>query len=185
MYLIAGLGNPGVRYAWSRHNVGFMLADRLARRWNLGFGKFSSRALTARGSAAGQEVLLVKPLTFMNLSGSAVAELMRYYRIEPAACLVVYDEVALPLGKIRFRPGGSSGGHRGMQSVIDALGTAEIPRLRIGVGGRQQIPDLTAFVLGSFEADEREVLEQTLARCEEGVESFLVQGMERTMALFN
>jgi PTH1 family peptidyl-tRNA hydrolase len=185
VYLIAGLGNPGSRYSRSRHNVGFMLADRLARRWNLNFGKFSPRALTARGSAAGREVLVVKPLTFMNLSGVAVAELVRYYRLDPDACLVVYDEAALPLGKIRFRPGGTSGGHRGMQSVIDCLGTTEIPRLRIGVRTLHEIPDLADYVLGNFEADEREILEQTLDRCEEGVESYLAQGMERTMALFN
>lgn len=185
MYLIAGLGNPGSRYSQSRHNVGFMLADRLARRWNLNFGKFSARALTARGSAAGRDVLIVKPLTFMNLSGEAVAEVVRYYRIEPDTCLVIYDEAALPLGKIRFRPGGTAGGHRGMQSVIDCLGTADIPRLRIGVKAVNEIPDLAGYVLADFEAEERAILERTLDRCEEGVESYLAQGMERTMALFN
>lgn len=169
----------------TRHNVGFMLADRLARRWQLSFSRFSSSSLAAKGRFGDVDVLLTKPQTFMNLSGAAVAEIMRYFRVEPGACLPVYDEVALPLGKVRFRPGGSSGGHRGMQSIIDSLGTADLPRLRIGVGCEREIPDLSEFVLSRFEPAEVELLEQTLDRCEVGVERFLELGIERTMALFN
>lgn len=185
MLLIAGLGNPGSRYASTRHNVGFMLADRLASRWGVNFTRFSASCLTARGRFNDSDLLLAKPQTYMNLSGSAVAELLRYFRIEPSSCLVVYDEVALPLGRIRFRPAGSAGGHRGMQSIIDVVGTSEIPRLRIGVGGSREVPDLAAYVLDRFESAETDVLEQVLDRCEEGVESFLTRGLEATMARFN
>jgi len=183
--LIAGLGNPGRRYRNTRHNVGFMLIDRLAERGSCSLTNFGSMATTARMQWADQDLLLVKPQTYMNLSGTAVRELIRYFGLDVGESLIVYDDVALPLGKIRFRASGSSGGQKGMQSIIEHLGTIEIPRLRIGIAGERGRRDLAGYVLDRFTGSDSEVLADVLGTCEEAVEYYLLEGIDRAMARFN
>lgn len=185
MFLVAGLGNPGRRYAATRHNVGFMLVDRLARDQGVEFRNFQRLAEVARWDAGGRTVLLAKPQTFMNESGRAVEALVRYFDIPFERCLIVYDDVALPLGKLRFRRQGSSGGHKGMASVIQTLGTTAVPRLRLGIGGESISSDLRAFVLDPFSREELPVVEEMLETAASGVETFLAEGIERAMALYN
>ncbi len=185
MRLIAGLGNPGRRFTKTRHNVGFMLIDRLAKRGDSALTRFGSTALTARMRLAEQDLLLLKPQTYMNLSGTSVRELIRYFGLDVGESLIVYDDVALPLGKIRFRASGSSGGHKGMQSIIEHLGTIEIPRLRIGIAGDRGSADLAGYVLDRFTGSEIEVLTEVLGTCEQAVEYYLLEGIDRAMARFN
>jgi peptidyl-tRNA hydrolase, PTH1 family len=185
VYLIAGLGNPGIRYRNTRHNVGFMLVDRLAARAGVPFSSFHKLAVFSRAMIADRGVILAKPQTYMNLSGVAVGDLVRYFGLDPSQCLTVYDDVALPLGNIRFRRSGSSGGHKGMQSIITHLGTRDLARLRIGIGGGASPGALTGFVLGRFRGSEKPRLEEVLERCEEAVEVYLREGIDRAMGLFN
>lgn len=187
MKLIAGLGNPGPKYAGTRHNVGFEVLDELARRHGLGFDSAPADALVAkwRTPLAGGGVLLAKPLTFMNLSGHAVAALARYYRIEVGDIFVIVDEVALELGRLRARARGSAGGHNGLKSVAEQLGTEEYARLRIGVGRGDARRDLADHVLARFEADERPVVEETVRRAADAVEVFVASGIETVMNTFN
>jgi PTH1 family peptidyl-tRNA hydrolase len=162
-----------------------MLVDRLAERFGLIFSPFRSASVTARGVLFDRPTILVKPQTFMNLSGSAVREVVRYFDLPLEQCLVVYDEVALPLGKVRFRPSGSAGGHKGMQSVIDHLGSQEVPRLRIGIAGEHPSENLAAYVLNNFARSEQSLLAEALDHGEEGIEVFLSEGIDRAMARFN
>jgi len=179
--VIVGLGNPGARYEATRHNVGFrvleILAERLCLPWKQD-GKWES--MTAKSDS----VLLVKPQTFMNESGRALGSLTRFYRWQPEEVLVVYDDIALPLGHLRFRMKGSHGGHNGMRSIIDHLSSEGFPRLKMGIGG---VPgeQLVGHVLGSFQQHEREVLENTLARAADAVQLALSGGLERAANEFN
>lgn len=187
MKLIAGLGNPGPKYAGTRHNVGFEVLDELARRHGLAFDGAPADALLARWRTPLAEggVLLAKPLTFMNLSGHAVAALARYYRIEAGDIFVIVDEVALELGRLRARARGSAGGHNGLKSVAEQLGTEEYARLRIGVGRGDARRDLADHVLARFEADERPVVAETIRRAADAVEVFVASGIEPVMNTFN
>ncbi len=185
MFLIVGLGNPGARYDKTRHNVGFMLVDRMAAAFALPGWSRQQRSLTCRLRLGAQEILLAKPQTFMNLSGEAILDLIRYHPIEADRLLIVYDEVALPLGKIRLRRSGSSGGHKGMESIIHRLGTAEIPRLRIGVAGAVLPENLSDYVLSNFSDDEREALEPALERAVEAIQSAVEEGLETAMSRHN
>ena len=184
MKLVVGLGNPGARYANTRHNVGFMVLDRLARRRGVEITKRQCNALTGLGSITGHKVCLAKPQTFMNLSGEAVACLARFYKVSPRDLLVVYDERDLPVGRIRLRERGSAGGHRGVQSIIAMLGTSDFPRLRIGIG-RPEGMEAVEHVLGSFSAEERPIIEEALNRAVDAVEVALSEGMEAAMNRFN
>jgi PTH1 family peptidyl-tRNA hydrolase len=187
MKLIAGLGNPGRQYAGTRHNVGFEVLDELARRHGLSFESAPADALMAKWRTPDVPggVILAKPLTFMNRSGFAVAELARYYRLEPHDVLVIVDEVALELGRLRARARGSAGGHNGLKSVAEQLGTDEYPRLRIGVGRGDQRRDLADHVLARFEADERAVVDETVTRAADAVEMFVASGIAPVMNAFN
>lgn len=181
--LLVGLGNPGPQYRDTRHNVGFWVVDELARRWGLSDGwRDRDEALYVK---RGREALLAKPLTFMNHSGFAVARLAQYFQIEPADMLVIVDEVALPLGRLRVRRGGSAGGHNGLKSIIEQLGGQEFPRLRVGVGRGDQRRDLADHVLSKFAADERPVIEAATLRAADAAEMFLSYGIERVMSTFN
>lgn len=184
MHLLAGLGNPGPRYQQTRHNVGFMLMDRLAHVVQGRFEPFR-QGLICRTRLSGKPVLLLKPLTYMNRSGPAVKEVCEFYQVEPARLLVAYDDVALPLGKIRIRAAGSSGGQKGLESILEALGTLQVPRLRIGIGGGNRASSLSEYVLSEFSLEEKAVLEQVLDRCVEAVQVYLLDGIERAMTLFN
>lgn len=180
--LLVGLGNPGRDYRDTRHNVGFMILDRLAARERAEFRTEKSwRAEVARAG----ELLLCKPLTYMNLSGEAVRALGQFYKIEPAQMLVVLDDMALPLGKLRLRESGSSGGHNGLQSLIDCLGTQAIPRLRVGIGAAPGGERAVGHVLGKFSADEREPLAQSLDRALAAIDRAQDDGLAAAMNTFN
>ena len=187
MRLIVGLGNPGKEYRETRHNVGFMVADEIAKRHGLTLAMAPSPvpdAFIAKKFGA-DPFLIGKPLTFMNRSGDAVAALAHYYDIVPAGLLVVVDEVALPFGRLRARARGSAGGHNGLKSVIERLGTTEFPRLRLGVGRGDTRRDLADHVLSKFEADERSALEELITRAADAAEMFAAEGIEKVMNAYN
>ena len=182
--LIVGLGNPGREYAGNRHNVGFQCLDRLAEAWGLSFSKRKHKALLAQGKIAGLKTTLAKPQTFMNLSGEAVERLARFYKLPPQGILVIYDDLDLPLGKIRLRPEGGSGGHRGMKSIIEHLGTGGFPRLRVGIG-RPTHGDPVDYVLSDFAPDELMTIEETYERATSVVELWLAEGIVAAMNRYN
>jgi PTH1 family peptidyl-tRNA hydrolase len=184
-FLIAGLGNPGRKFEHNRHNVGFMLLNRLSLKFGETFGKVESKALVAKANYLGERVILIKPQTYMNNSGSAVNSLVHFYNVPFENFLVAYDDVDLPLGTLRLRPLGGSAGQKGMQSIIERLGTDEFPRLRIGTGrppGRMEAAD---YVLQDFPADDADLLVETLDRAVEAVLTYLKDGLERAMNLYN
>ncbi len=181
--LIVGLGNPGVEYEKTRHNVGFMLLDRLAA---LDGSTWSRSREWQAQTALWQGVLLCKPMSYMNLSGKPVAAVARFYKVPPGEMLVVYDEMALPLGKLRFRSEGSAGGHNGIQSVIDHLGTRAVPRLRIGIGeGAAREGGMVSHVLGRFSTREVPLLEETLIGATAAVDAARTRGLSAAMNEFN
>jgi peptidyl-tRNA hydrolase, PTH1 family len=189
--LILGLGNPGEEYRDTRHNVGFRVVDELARRWGISLNRLECNSRTGRLGAPGDapgEVLLVQPQTYMNRSGYAARCFVERLQLEPSALLVVYDEVNLPLGRLRLRRSGSPAGHRGLESVIENLRTAEVPRLRLGIAPPDGPPageDLPAFVLSSFRAEERETVEEMVRRAADAAETWLQEGAEAAMQRFN
>lgn len=185
MKLIVGLGNPGPRYAATRHNVGFRAIDEIARREGLTFEGGPADALVARVRGWAEPAWIAKPLTMMNLSGQAVTGLARYYRIDPAGILVIVDEVQLPLGRLRARRGGSAGGHNGLKSIIEVLGTDAFARLRIGVGRGDPRRDLANHVLAKFDRDEQPEIDAAIARAADAAQVFVTDGIEVVMNRFN
>ena len=185
MKLVIGLGNPGPKYAGTRHNVGFDAVDLLARRHGLDWAAAprGAEALIANWRMGG--AIVAKPLTFMNLSGEAVVPLLQFYKIEIADLLVVVDEVQLETGRIRIRPSGSAGGHNGLKSIIGSLGTDAFPRLRIGVGRGDTRRNLADHVLARFEADERELIADAIERAAGASEAFVADGVADAMNRFN
>ena len=187
MYFIAGLGNPGPEYAATRHNVGFMAVDRLAARWRAAWAvekKFQARL--ARVKQDGRKVILCQPRTFMNASGEAVGAVGRFYQLPPGRMLIVVDDADLPVGQLRMRAEGSSGGHHGLESIEQQLGTRGYPRLRVGIGRQsQEQREITDHVLGQFEAGERKAMEEVLDRAVQQVECWLEDGIEKAMNEFN
>ena len=184
MKLIVGLGNPGPTYWGTRHNVGFEVIDELGRRRGLVFESGPTKVLIARERSM-QDFMLAKPLTFMNRSGQTVADLQRYYRFELGEVLIVVEDAALPLGRLRARASGSGGGHRGLKSVVDALGTEEFARLRVGVGRGDPQRDLVDHVLSRFEPTERGDIEAAIERAADAVVMFTAEGIEPVMNTFN
>jgi len=182
--LVAGLGNPGPQYRATRHNVGYGVLDVLAARHGLTFDAAPADALQARWRT-GDGVLLVKPLTFMNLSGEAVGALCRYYRIAVDDVLIVCDDVHLPIGRLRMRAGGSDGGHNGLKSVAQGLATTQYARLRIGVGRGDERRDLAAHVLAGFAPEELAGIEEAIARSADAVELWISSGTAAVMNTFN
>ena len=185
MKVIVGLGNPGPRYKNTRHNLGFMVLDALAARLGVGFDTEKHQGLMATATHDGQKLLLIKPLTFMNLSGNCVAPAVKNKVDAPGAVLVVVDEVQLPLGRVRLRAEGSAGGHNGLKSLIERLGTQAFPRLRMGVGDKEHAGNLSEHVLGSFHPDEYAAVREMV---EKGVEASLlwaVEGVEKAMNVYN
>src|SRR5262245_60680955 len=186
MWLIVGLGNPGLKYEWTRHNCGFMVVEDLARRAGKEIKAPECQALTARATIGGVEALLVKPQTFMNLSGVAVAALKKKYEIEEnSSILVVSDDLALPFGKIRIRARGSAGGQKGLKSIIEKLGGQDFPRLRLGVAPDHPVNDAADFVLSEFPKKDRDALAQMVARAAEAVEAVLTTGVANAMSKYN
>ncbi|MGC8836974.1 MAG: aminoacyl-tRNA hydrolase [Anaerolineae bacterium] len=182
--LLVGLGNPGPEYARNRHNVGFMCLDRLAERHGISLWRRKHHALVAEGQIRGHLVVLAKPQTFMNLSGQAVRPLVRHYGVALEDLLVVHDDLDLELGVLRLRRQGSSGGHKGVQHIIDTLGTREFPRLRIGIGRPTQ-GDPVEYVLSDFTLDESIAMDRALDRAVEAIVAWLELGIEAAMNAFN
>jgi PTH1 family peptidyl-tRNA hydrolase len=186
MWLFIGLGNPGPRYEATRHNCGFFVVDELARRAGVNVKIRECQSLTARVRIFEQQVLLVKPQTFMNLSGAAVEQLVNKYAIErPERILVISDDLALPLGRIRVRRGGSAGGHNGLKSIIASLGTQDFPRLRLGIAPDHPISDTADFVLAGFARSERETVREMVARAADAAEVLCHDGIEKAMSQYN
>ncbi len=187
MKLIVGLGNPGREYRETRHNVGFLVVEEIARRHGIGWAAGPSQiAETLVGKKFGAEpLMLAKPLTFMNLSGDVVAGLARYFDIAPDDLFIVVDEAALPFGKLRARARGSAGGHNGLKSVIERLGTTDFPRLRLGVGRGDGRRDLADHVLAKFERGEQAELEALITRAADAAEMFAEEGISKVMNVYN
>ena len=186
MKLVIGLGNPGPRYAESRHNIGYLVVDELARRWAADVSRYDRdfEGLIGEAQAEGQRVLLLKPMTFMNLSGRSVAAVRRFYKLATQDVLVIYDDLDLPVGQLRVRAGGSAGGHRGMTDVLQQLATDEVPRVRIGIG--KVHPSATVeYVLSRFEPDERPLMEAALTTAADAATCWLRAGIDAAMNQFN
>lgn len=190
--LILGLGNPGERYRNTRHNAGFLVIDELARRWGLRLNREECGSLVGGSGAPGAggepPVLLAQPQTYMNRSGWAARCLLEAYSLDPAGILVVYDEIALPLGKLRLRKSGSPAGHRGLESVIENLRTDQVPRLRLGISPEDGPPrgeDLVEFVLAPFLPDQREAVDAMVQRAADACEVWVKDGADLAMSRFN
>jgi PTH1 family peptidyl-tRNA hydrolase len=181
--LVVGLGNPGRQYAGTRHNVGFDVMNLVAERHGLEWESAPAHALLAKWRTA--SALLAKPLTFMNLSGQAIGDLLRFYKIDLPDLFVVVDDVNLELGRLRARPSGSAGGHNGLKSVIAAFGTEEFARLRVGVGRGDARRDLADHVLATFDPDERTIVAEAVGRAADAVELFVAEGIDPVMNRFN
>ena len=183
MKLIVGLGNPGRKYAGTRHNVGFDALDVLAERHRLDWESGPAEALIAKWRIGG--ALLAKPLTFMNLSGHPVGELLRFFKIDPGDLLVIVDDVALDVGRLRARPSGSAGGHNGLKSIIGALGTEDFARVRVGIGRGDARRDLADHVLAKFDPQERTEVAEAVGRAADAAELFVTEGIGPVMNRFN
>ena len=185
-WLVVGLGNPGGQYDGTRHNAGFAVADELARRGGFHIQRAKFKALTAPAEIGGQGVLVMKPTTYMNLSGESVGEAARFYKIAPDRVLVISDDVDLPLGKLRLRVSGSAGGHNGLKSIIQHLGSDRFPRLKVGVGGKPHPDyDLADWVLGKLTGEDKKLFDESVKRAADAVECLLKDGPQKAMNQFN
>ena len=186
MKLVVGLGNPGPRYERTRHNVGFVIADELARRWNISVDRYERRfeALLGDGPIADQRTLLLKPQTYMNLSGRSVLAVQQFYKLAPADLLVICDDLDLPVGRMRLRGSGTGGGQKGLENILLRLGCVDVPRLRIGIG-KVHKDATTEYVLGRFAPDERETMDETITLAADAVECWLREGIDAAMNRFN
>ncbi len=185
-WLIAGLGNPGLQYRRTRHNAGFEALDTLAARRGIEVARKKFKALCGEGEIAGKRVLLLKPQTFMNLSGEAVAEAAQFYKVPVSQVLILFDDISLAPGKLRVRRKGSAGGHNGIKSIIASCGSSEFPRVKIGVGAKPRPDyDLAAWVLGRFSEPDRARFEEALDRAADAVEEIVKNGVESAMNRYN
>jgi peptidyl-tRNA hydrolase, PTH1 family len=184
-YLITGLGNPGRQYQHTRHNIGFMIVNHLADRLGISFSRLESKALVTKGDFQTHRLVLAKPQTFMNLSGQAVGALVKFYKVPLAHLLVVYDDADLPLGTLRMRPGGGSAGQKGMASILERLGTQDVPRLRFGIGRPPGRMPASAYVLQDFGKAELELLPSLLDRSVDAILAFVSDGLEAAMNQYN
>lgn len=184
MRLIVGLGNPGAEYERTRHNVGWRVVDAFARKFRIAVAKHEKSAMTGTGRVAGGSVMVAKPLTYMNLSGDAVRLLINAYLESPAEMIVVYDDIDLPLGRLRIRPNGSAGTHNGMRSIISEIGTENFPRLRIGIGAQEQ-GRLRDYVLDEFSPEDEPIVERAVGRAVDALVLFARGDLKRAMNEFN
>ena len=185
-WLVVGLGNPGPKYDWTRHNMGFLVIDELAQREKIPVQKLKFKALTNTVVIGDRSALLMKPTTYMNLSGGAVGEAARFYKIPPERILVISDDVALPQGKLRIRRSGSAGGHNGLKDIIAHLGGDGFPRIKVGVGGKPHPDsDMADWVLGKFTGQDKKVMEEAIQRAADAVEELLKNGVDQAMSRYN
>ena len=185
-WLIVGLGNPGVAYENTRHNIGFQVLDQLGERQKKPIQRLKFKALTNLFTISGEKVLVMKPVTYMNVSGEAVRPAADFYKIPPERILVVSDDTALPAGRLRIRKGGSAGGHNGLKSIIQHLGSDQFPRLRVGVGEKPHPDyDMADWVLGKFTGEDKKKMDQAVERAAEAIECILKDGLDRGMSRFN
>ena len=186
MYIIIGLGNPTAQYEGTRHNVGFDVIDRLSERYNIDVTMEKHRALIGKGMIAGQKVILVKPQTYMNLSGESIRSVIDYYKVDPETeLIVIYDDISLGVGQLRIRAKGSAGGHNGIKNIIANLGTDVFPRIKIGVGEKPKKYDLADYVLGHFSKEDRELMEEGYDRADHAVGMILNGEIEAAMNQYN
>ncbi len=185
MLVVVGLGNPGPRFRSSRHNVGFRVVDRLADQWGLRLNERRAKAVLGRGAHAGNEVVLAKPRTYMNNSGEGIVYLLSRFGARTSDLLIIYDEMALPLGTLRIRPSGSDAGHNGIRSIIQSLGTIDFPRLRVGIGAPPPQADPKSYVLGSFAGDEAKIIDEAVSRAAEAATCLLEETIDTAMNRFN
>jgi len=185
VFIVVGLGNPGPRYDNTRHNVGFDTIDMLSCKYGIKVSKLKHKALIGDGKIEGKKVILVKPQTFMNLSGESVRDILEWYKIPLKNLIVVYDDIDLEPGKIRVRPKGSSGTHNGMRSVIYQIQSEDFPRVRIGIGKAPEGWDLADYVLSKFNADDRKVISESISRAADAVVTIIKSGVETAMNKFN
>ena len=185
MFIIAGLGNPGVKYAGTRHNVGFGAIDVLAEKYGIGVDAKKHTALMGKGIIEGQKVVLLKPQTYMNLSGESIREAADYYKLLPEEILVIYDDVNLDVGRLRIREKGSAGGHNGMKSIIACLGSDEFPRIRVGVGNKPPRMDLADYVLGRFPEEELPDVRESIKEAAQAAALIVSGQTEAAMNQFN
>ena len=185
MFCIVGLGNPGPEYHSTRHNAGFLVVERIAKEWGFHLNKHAFQSSYCRATYQGQDLILAQPQTFMNLSGEAVGAMVRYFKIPPANVLVIYDDLDLPLGMMRFRLSGSAGGHRGLTSIIKCLGTQEIPRVRVGIGRPAGSMAVVDYVLSRFTEAEQPVFNDILNYGAKAAAAFITEGPAFTMNHFN
>lgn len=185
-WLIVGLGNPGDQYENTRHNVGWRALDELAEIANVPVQKLKYKALTNTCTVGGAKVLLMKPITFMNLSGEAVGEAARFFKVPPEQVLVFSDDVSLPVGKLRIRKSGSAGGHNGLKSIIQHLGTDQFPRVKIGVGGKPHPDyDMANWVLGKFLPEDKKVIDEMVQKAAQAAAYYIEEGPDKAMGKFN
>ncbi len=185
-WLVVGLGNPGSKYENTRHNMGFLALDILAEKEKLKFNKLRFKAWTATAELGGEKVLVMKPQTYMNLSGESVGEAARFYKIPPEHVLVISDDISIGAGKLRIRPSGSAGGHNGLKSIIQHLGSDQFPRIKVGVGSPQHAEhDIVDWVIGKPMGEDAKVLTQALERAAEAVSAVIAQGPQKAMNKYN
>jgi PTH1 family peptidyl-tRNA hydrolase len=185
MRIIIGLGNPGPRYRDTRHNIGFRCVDLMAQKWDIKVTERRARAVLGRGRHLEEDIVLAKPRTFMNHSGEGIAYLVARFGVKPQDLVVVYDEMALPVGKLRLRPSGSDAGHNGIKSIIAALSTQDFPRIRVGIGKPREEGNHVAHVIGGFSGDESPIIASAVERVVEAVDCLLQEGIDRAMSRFN
>jgi len=183
--IIVGLGNPGPKYSGTRHNIGFQCIDRMAKRWGIEVSERRAKAVLGKGSYRGQNVVLAKPRTFMNHSGEGLRYLLARFSAVPANLLVIYDEMALPMGKLRLRSTGSDAGHNGIRSIIDSLNTVEFPRLRIGIGRPDPKSNYVTHVLDRFSQEDQTIIDEVVDRVILATECIIEESLERAMNKFN
>ncbi len=185
MYLIVGLGNPGAQYSTTRHNVGFMVLDALAEKHRIAVDTKKHKGFVGKGMIGADKVILLKPQTFMNLSGESVREAMDFYKIPPEDVLVIFDDVSLKPGQLRLRSKGSAGGHNGIKNIIFHMKTQEFPRVKVGVGEKPPRMDLADYVLGHFQGEDKKAMESAVTDAVNAVELFLAEGMDVAMNRYN
>ena len=185
-WIVVGLGNPGDKYENTRHNAGFMVVDELGERGRFPIQKLKHKALTNTAVIGGQGVLVMKPTTYMNLSGEAVGDAARFYKIPADHVLVISADTVLPLGKLRIRKNGSAGGHNGLKSIIQHLGTDQFPRLKVGVGGKPHPDyDMADWVLGKLQGEDKKVMDSAVKKAADAIECLLKEGADKAMNKFN